>query len=1234
MMNDIQNISRDTIKIYNPKSTPYGPLSNNYVQYLKIDDSIWSTVTNYVLANMLITPLYRNAIQASTTQGVPKKTNIEDKVKQIITNREVEQKRPLSAEEKEKIRTMVNQEIIMEKMNIYQKYNYYLNLERIEMMSKSLRDAYSAKVMENKELQKALASTGDAEIIYESKNADLGITPEGKGLNLLGKALMQVRHVAKVEIEKLEKDAERKELEIQVFTAYTAQTLLEKELLKPADIRVYHGLSALEIIAQYKKNYPRATIDMSDKNKANIIEMYNKGLLPLVKKEIEKPGTLSQLVYNKNLNQYRMKMISIHHKTIVEMYTEYVIQKKYPQMEEVQVKEAAKQLAISAPNKEAYSDLATAITSQYYRGNFPVDLVQNINLVLSKYPIPGYGEKQQEDEVKEEVKENSSSEEEVNELKKILKSDDEKEKTKLIKKLSELSGNAERKYRKLTLDELRKKIKKYGIDEEEEEEEKYWKVTIKHRTGRKEVFNIVGDFDKLKFVQDYNSKNLKQITTGQVLAIEMSGKPEENIEKQESTEIEEWKGKEIEEWKGKDIAPAPVQIQPETEKKIFKIYSNIEKNEGIFQQFAPRFRNIFTINGDTYPSVSIYLTAKLLTMVGKNGDLKRKGVFRRGMGISSARALLRQSDGSFMSQEEADSVFARVDRESTVELMTTFVTIALDKKFENMDMQDILLLTGNAYIAYTDPYDSILGTGKSGNGKNITGQILQAIREKIVKKRSGMTLPPLSSSQITSFLTDDLFMNNWVRVKVREMCNAVFSAYQYTIGKSPNPVKLTRDFAEIVLDNVLQSCSSLTSLSKKVEAQVPKSFVDDVYACKGMAKLSKNYTAEIEKIRQTMIETEDVYMGTKGRDTQKDREFEEMLRVEWANKVTELQKGIDIGEEVVKFDEEVKKRYKNLSKEDPLYKKMKDKFIAKVYKPQLTEEERRLAMEELAFAQEKKRQEHYKVQRSREEKEKFEKDMKLYAEQIIELEKSRRDEISDIENNVQEIAQLYWERIAVMIYFLFDYMDDATKQDMKNVISNIQLMSFKRVKCSGEITLSNEQDNCIASALCNILIGLQTLKNRLNLPLLLTKEDINFATSIILDRSYRLVESKVVVEEIKEKEEEIKEYLESPQYIAEEEPVSPISEEEIEYIAEEEEEEELLEPNDDIEYEDVSFGMRRNAPAKNEQVKIALKQIAGDNVTNIDVISTHFMKAVKDIRTDGMPKDIKTNRINFFATIA
>jgi hypothetical protein len=293
--------------------------------------------------------------------------------------------------------------------------------------------------------------------------------------------------------------------------------------------------------------------------------------------------------------------------------------------------------------------------------------------------------------------------------------------------------------------------------------------------------------------------------------------------------------------------------------------------------------------------------------------------------------------------------------------------------------------------------------------------------------------------------------------------------------------------------------------------------------------------------------------------------------------------------------------------------------------------------------------------------------MKLYAEQIIELERERKDEIATIENNVQEIAQLYWERIAVMIYFLFDYMDDVTKQDMKKVISNIQVMSFRSVKCSGEITLPNEQDNCIASALSNILIGLQTLKNRLNLPLLLTKEDVNFATSIILDRSYRIVESKAVVKEIKKKEGKVKKYLEnrdvtvvdssSPVYVAGEEHESPVyvAGEEHEspvYVAGEEhesppvsEDEEFVDSQDDgipndVEYgsEDIenvaSFGMRKKAPSQNEQVKIALKQIAGDNTADIDVLYVHFMKAVKDIRTDGMPKDIKTNRINFFATIA
>lgn len=44
------------IKIYNPKDTPFGQLSNNSPHSIIINGKRWNTVTNFIFSNLLVTP--------------------------------------------------------------------------------------------------------------------------------------------------------------------------------------------------------------------------------------------------------------------------------------------------------------------------------------------------------------------------------------------------------------------------------------------------------------------------------------------------------------------------------------------------------------------------------------------------------------------------------------------------------------------------------------------------------------------------------------------------------------------------------------------------------------------------------------------------------------------------------------------------------------------------------------------------------------------------------------------------------------------------------------------------------------------------------------------------------------------------------------------------------------------------------------------------------------------------
>ena len=53
----------DDIKLFNPNDKPFGKLSNNAYHPMTIDGKSYPTVTNYILSNMMTTPMWKTILQ-------------------------------------------------------------------------------------------------------------------------------------------------------------------------------------------------------------------------------------------------------------------------------------------------------------------------------------------------------------------------------------------------------------------------------------------------------------------------------------------------------------------------------------------------------------------------------------------------------------------------------------------------------------------------------------------------------------------------------------------------------------------------------------------------------------------------------------------------------------------------------------------------------------------------------------------------------------------------------------------------------------------------------------------------------------------------------------------------------------------------------------------------------------------------------------------------------------------
>jgi hypothetical protein len=141
------------IRIYNPLSKPFGPLSNNYIHPIVINNKVWLTVTNFILSNMLTTPIYQLALQNSPIQGDKKQTNIKDKFIQLVSNREYRLGRTLTKYEKTNLRKSLEDEFAIQKLSIYRLFDYYLELEVYNTIRTAVEKAYTVLIKEYPLLQ-------------------------------------------------------------------------------------------------------------------------------------------------------------------------------------------------------------------------------------------------------------------------------------------------------------------------------------------------------------------------------------------------------------------------------------------------------------------------------------------------------------------------------------------------------------------------------------------------------------------------------------------------------------------------------------------------------------------------------------------------------------------------------------------------------------------------------------------------------------------------------------------------------------------------------------------------------------------------------------------------------------------------------------------------------------------------------------------------------------------------
>jgi predicted NAD-dependent protein-ADP-ribosyltransferase YbiA (DUF1768 family) len=1276
------------IELFNPNDKPFGKLSNNAYHPMTIDGKKYDTVTNYIYSNMLTTPTLRMLIQNTKIRGASGINQelmnaidflVEDHTKPTVQTKELPPKinqqarttmirylttvtkkpstryrtmddvklsktykkflnkygkseaKPLDDEEikqswvdyaktgklkeQEKayekseeykllisrqvrkpfdsidlvqLKNQITTESARNQMGIYQLYNRSKSEETFNTIYDAIHKGYEAR-FQIPELQNILISTGNVPIIYESNDSYMGIGADGKGYNIVGKSLMQLRHNLRVKSVEKQQGVKLEKKYKNIYNIYISYLILRKEMVdNKKTLTEYLGLRPNQIISKYGLKNLKQGVPTQE----TVIQLFKNDKVPdVVMREIFNPGTLAINVRKMGLRQLRNQLLRDKNDLVFNSYLEYMVNKKY---EEEINNEAEKQFHNHAKTKmrkasvnsikknitegiiarqkaelspDKLEKLKERIVDLFKLGMLSASLSDRIDADVESLQIP----------TDEDVEEAEIAEVLPLPVDEIIPDKNES---------SSMSSASSGSYDGSPITKMMKTVFK---DDK-----------IKRKDMISTIISIKGSGKKSDY-NDWSNEDLKN--------------------RLEALETDKWEGKNVNDVHD-NIDPNAVYIEPSGQP--IKISRDETKNTPDLLPFNPEsYTGMLLIDNMNFPTIQHYMIAKLISTTGtkRNVDSYGSVSLEKGMGIlESQKAILVENNSQtdqpeyFLTLHLAGEKYDVINTETNNFLLRIYTATSLNKKFEDRGFQDLLLLTGDTTIHWTGTENFVLGVGtKEQPGENYIGVTMMEIREKLKISRETDEEVDIEVGDISKFVNKDPFIMDWVKMRVNDMCGVVYKLQQYLKFKDGIDIDISEEermtqLVEYVLDTVYQPCGSLISIVKKFDSKVPNFFIDIVIKCKGMSSglqsVYKTDNSGNKKLNDELqeLETENTraigkidsefWGGTRiDHSISKSKEFEEQQRTEWQ----EFWQQLNESEAPKSEKDQLLKEFKEVQQNEY------NEFWG-IQKGQKTQDE---------------------VYRHEHKIKEIEREFRSFLQKKIGSEKH-------FYKVSTRISQIYWNRIAVMLSVLIQHVRPSTSKNIRDVLVKSEILISETTNCVRVI--ANEQDNCIVSAILNLLTGIIKFKEEFSGNIELDVDDVILAGSIILNSKFQPT---LVNEDINDSENDEQDNDDKQDDNFD---VNPGG-----YFPSDNEDEYNREADD---YGDVSDGYSENPyfafkggskPSKDivddgdlAKVEQQVIQISPENSTSV---ALQIMKTVKVIKTSNVAPKVKQNRINFFATI-
>jgi predicted NAD-dependent protein-ADP-ribosyltransferase YbiA (DUF1768 family) len=1148
--------------------------------------------------------------------------NKQEVYKRLISR---ETRAPFDSINLEKLKQQIINEGELNKMGIYKLMDKVIYQELYETIFKAINEGFTErilgevnvrsesdvkKVIRYPEIIQTLLSTENKPIQYQSSDIFLGTGTDGKGGNIVGKVLMQIRHgirIKKVFEQRSKQDEEKKK---DIYNTYLAYMILNEEMDNNKNNLVeYIGLTPEQIVNKYGlSNFTKGI-----PSQETIMQMYSRcNLNDIIMKEIFQPGTLVINVRKFGLRNLQYSLKQYKKDIIFNSYLEYMIIRKF---EDEVDKETDRIYDIkedlykkhTAPNKWKIKN------TKPDRNNIKNDIIQNtISQQTSKLSSDEF------EKLKERVVDlfnlgmlSASLSDRIDSdiLKLEIPTDQEVEQAEIAeipapppnsqKNECEQESSGGSSDGSIEESDTIAKYLKSVLGSEKQSKKEMIKTLIKIQGGIKEDYNDMRRNDLRKMIKSISSKK------------------------------QEEKYKQL-----------PTFVKPEGSPIV--IFTDDNNNQPEIRPFNPIFyTGMFTIEGRHYPTIQHYMIAKLIASSGTKRISIEYGVtYMKGMGIDAAHQLILvnhtfngSEPGHYKNLQLCSSIYDDEERNAN-KLLTSLLTVTgLNKKFEDRDLQNILITTGDSIIEWASPYTKytnlIAGTDEI-KGENYVGITMMDIREKIKESRKDVEEIFVQPEDITKFVQSDSLVKEWITMQVKDMCGTTNRLQQYLKLKDNFDYDLQHD-TELInlinfsLDKIYKPCNSLISLSKENISVVPSFVIDIVSKCSGMD--TGEPPVKIMNTSGQLIYNKQI----QEKINENTRNINNLETEFWGGSRLEYSR-----EESKEFEEKQRNDF--------------HQFWDEINSSDMSTEEKETEREIFKKGQKDEYNEFWGIQTGKKTKD----DISRHEHAVKELGKELSEFLREVKNRekhyfliIKEIAQLYWDRLSAMLSVIIQNLPrSSTGSNIRDILIKAERINSETSNCIHII--SNEENNCIVSAILNLMTGILLFKEEFSRIQELDTDDVKLSGSIILNTQFQ---PDNVVPTYEDEDED-----EKSQFDVGETGLFPEDEQ-----GEDGEQDEDDEDNEGGDYADDGsdnleenpyFGFKWSASNSSTITRKVIGYKGGKQLNNKDIasietklmlmskntknykeIAIEIMKMVNTIKNSNVSQKIKQNRINFFATI-